>query len=65
MQNGSVESFNGRLRDELLNAHSVPSVCYARSAVDVWRSDYKTHRPHTALGGLTPSESIEHYSKNH
>jgi putative transposase len=56
MQNGSVESFNGRLRDELLNEHAFPTIFHARSAVDAWRFDYNHRRPHTSLGGLTPAE---------
>ncbi len=58
MQNGSVESFNGRLRDELLNEYSFPTIFHARSTVDAWRFDYNHHRPHTSLGGLTPAEFI-------
>lgn len=58
MQNGSVESFNGRLRDELLNEHVFPTIFHARSAVDAWRFDYNHRRPHTSLGGLTPAEFI-------
>lgn len=58
MQNGSVESFNGRLRDELLNEHAFPTLFHARSAVAAWRDDYNHTRPHTAIGGLTPTEFI-------
>jgi putative transposase len=61
MQNGSVESFNGRFRDELLNEHAFPTIFHARSAIEAWRIDYNDHRPHTALGGLTPAEFIEHH----
>jgi putative transposase len=61
MQNGSVESFNGRFRDELLNEHAFPSLSHARFAIEAWRLDYNLCRPHTALGGLTPSEFIEHH----
>jgi putative transposase len=62
MQNGSVESFNGRLRDELLNEHSFPTLFHARSAVEAWRFDYNHVRPHTALDGLTPIEFIRQTS---
>lgn len=61
-QNGSVESFNGRLRDELLNEHAFPTIFHARRAIEEWRLDYKAHRPHTSLNGLTPNEFIHHYS---
>ena len=60
-QNASVESFNGRFRDELLNEHAFPRIFHARAAIEAWRRDYNERRPHTALGGLTPSEFIEHH----
>lgn len=63
MQNGSVESFNGRFRDELLNEHVFPSIFHARSAIEAWRVDYNALRPHTSLAGLTPAEFIEQYRK--
>lgn len=58
MQNGSVESFNGRLRDELLNEHAFPTIFHARSSIEHWRIDYNEQRPHTRLDGLTPAEFI-------
>ena len=61
-QNGSVESFNGRLRDELLNEHAFPTIFHARRAIEEWRLDYNASRPHTSLKGLTPNEFIEQYS---
>ena len=56
MQNGFVESFNGRLRDECLNEHLFHSLNQAQRIVEAWRIDYNTERPHTSLEGLTPSE---------
>ena len=56
MQNGFVESFNGRLRDECLNEHLFRSYRHAREIIEVWRHDYNTERPHTSLDGLTPKE---------
>lgn len=56
MQNGFVESFNGRLRDECLNEHMFSSLAEARQIIEAWRIDYNTNRPHTSLNGLTPSE---------
>ncbi len=50
MQNGFVESFNGRFRNEGLNEHMF------RNLLEEWRTDYNAHRPHTSLGGLTPNE---------
>lgn len=50
-QNGFIESFNGRLRDELLNETLFGSLPHARAALDTWRRDYNTERPHLKLGG--------------
>jgi putative transposase len=55
LQNAFVESFNGRLRDECLNEHVFRSLLEARRIVEAWRIDYNTVRPHSSLGGLTPS----------
>ena len=54
-QNGFVESFNGRFRDECLNEHLFSSLVAARRIIEAWRNDYNTERPHTSLGGLTPA----------
>ena len=56
MQNGFVESFNGRLRDECLNEHLFPTLRHARRLIAAWRDDYNHHRPHSSLDGLTPRE---------
>ena len=56
MQNAFIESFNGRLRDELLNETLFPSLSYARAAVTGWRTDYNVTRPHSRLCWMTPSE---------
>ena len=56
MQNGFVESFNGRLRDECLNEHLFANLNEARQLIEEWRIDYNTNRPHTSLNGLTPTE---------
>lgn len=58
MQNGFVESFNGRLRDECLNEHVFDTMRHARRLIAAWRIDYNQNRPHSALGGLTPWEFI-------
>lgn len=57
-QNASVESFNGRLRDEFLNENAFPTIFHARRALEAWRRDYNEARPHTKLDGLTPAEFI-------
>ena len=54
MQNGFVESFNGRLRDECLNEHLFTNLRHARGLIEARRDDY--NRPHTSLDGLTPWE---------
>ena len=56
MQNGFVESFNGRLRDECLNEHLFSSYMQAQHIIETWRNDYNHNRPHTSLNGLTPIE---------
>ncbi len=53
-QNGYNESFNGRLRDELLNETLFRSLSHARAVLEDWRRDYNEQRPHSKLGWLTP-----------
>ncbi len=65
MQNGFVESLNGRLRDECLNEHLFRSLPAARQLIEEWRIDYNHHRPHTSLGGLTPTEFATQSRKDH
>ena len=55
-QNAFIESFNGRLRDELLNEVLFTSLAHARAALAEWMTDYNTQRPHSKLGWLTPAE---------
>lgn len=55
-QNGFIESFNARLRDECLNEHWFLSLADARRIVEEWRVDYNGNRPHSSLGNLTPEE---------
>lgn len=55
-ENGHIESFNGRLRDECLNTHQFLSLADARGKIEAWRIDYNQRRPHSSLGHLTPSE---------
>jgi putative transposase len=56
MQNAFIESFNGRLRDELLNETLFTSLAQARVALGCWRADYNGARPHSQLRWQTPSE---------
>lgn len=55
-ENGFIESFNGRLRDECLNVNEFATLEEARTVLRSWRHDYNHHRPHGSLGHLTPSE---------
>ncbi|MSY17801.1 MAG: IS3 family transposase [Actinobacteria bacterium] len=64
-QNAWIESFNGRLRDELLNSWRFDSLLEARVIVEDWRHDYNTNRPHTAHGELTPNEFALHWNTTH
>ncbi len=50
------ESFNGRVRDELLNVEEFGSLIEAQVIIEAWRVEYNTYRPHSSLGGLTPAE---------
>jgi putative transposase len=54
-QNGFVESFNGRMRDELLNEALFFTIRQARSILARWVDDYSTERPHSSLGYATPA----------
>jgi putative transposase len=54
-ENGYVESFNGRLRDELLNRELFLSLPEARYVLDEWRQEYNCRRPHSGLDWRTPA----------
>ncbi len=56
MQNGFIESFNGKFRDECLNEHWFTSLEEAREIIEQWRTHYNEERPHSALGYQTPSD---------
>jgi putative transposase len=55
MQNGFCESFNGRMRDELLNENLFLGLEHARTKIAIWADDFNQRRPHSALGYLTPA----------
>jgi putative transposase len=55
-ENGYIESFNGKLRDECLNTNLFCSVEDAQEKLDCWRQDYNENRPHSGLGGLAPAQ---------
>lgn len=56
MQNGVIESFNGRFRDEFLNEVLFSTLADARTQIVAWKEDYNRHRPHSALGNIPPAE---------
>ena len=62
MQNGYVESFNGKMRDELLNETLFFSLDHARSMVAAWMVDYNTVRPHSSLAYQTPAAYAEKFA---
>lgn len=63
-ENPFVESFNGRARDELLNIEEFGSLTEAQVVIEAWRIKYNTYRPHSSLGGLTPTEYAERWTIN-
>lgn len=54
-ENGYIESFNGKLRDEILNREIFYSVKETKVLVEDWRLEYNDHRPHSGLGYMTPA----------
>jgi len=62
IQNSHVESFNGRVRDECLNAHWFLSLEDAQFHIERWRRNYNTDRPHESCFPLTPTEFAETFS---
>ena len=56
MQNCFIESFNGRLREECLNANWFVTLADARRKIEAWRLDYNEARPHSSLGYLAPRQ---------
>lgn len=56
MQNGYIESFNGKFRDEHLNEHWFQTLQQARLALASWRKDYNEIRPHSSLGRIPPAQ---------
>jgi putative transposase len=63
-QNGFIESFNARLRDECLNETIFTSLAHARQVLAAWRHDYNHNRPHSSLGNMTPAEAAARSAGN-
>jgi putative transposase len=64
MQNGHVESFNGRFRQECLNQEWFTSLKEARQTIEAWRISYNTQRPHSSLGYVPPAAWVERHLNN-
>jgi Transposase and inactivated derivatives len=58
-ENGHIESFNGKLREECLSVNWFSNMKEAKDIIEAWRIDYNEKRPHSALRNLTPMEFIE------
>ncbi len=55
-QNGYIESFNGKFRDECLNEHWFDNLTQARTTIAAWRIDYNEVRPHSSCGRMPPAK---------
>jgi transposase InsO family protein len=59
-ENGNCESFNSKLRDELLNGAIFYSLNEAKIIIERWRRHYNTIRPHSSLGYKPPAPEVVH-----
>ena len=59
MQNGYIESFNGKFRDECLNEQWFETLQQARLTISIWRQDYNEVRPHSSVGRMPPARFAE------
>ena len=62
-ENAYVESFNGRLRDELLAVEQFTTLLEAQVVIEDWRVEYNTQRPHSSLGWLSPAAYAQRWSE--
>jgi transposase InsO family protein len=63
-ENGYVESFIGKMRDELLNGEVLDTLEEAKVLVEAWRKAYNRIRPHSSLGDLPPRQFIDKYKSS-
>lgn len=63
-ENPYVESFGGRLRDELLKVEQFDTLLEAKTVIEDWKEDYNHHRPHSSLGWLTPMAYAQKWTSN-
>ena len=61
-ENGYIESFNGKMRDELLNREIFDTLLEARVVTEDWRMEYNTVRPHSSLGYRPPAPEAYYYN---
>ncbi len=61
MQNGYIESFNGKFRDECLNEQWFETLQQARTAIAAWRQDYNEVRPHSSCHRMPPASFAEQH----
>ena len=64
MQNGYIESFNGKFRDECLNEQWFQTLSQARTCIAEWRRDYNEVRPHSSLGRIPPAQFAQQHRSN-
>ena len=64
-QNAWIESFNGRIRDELLNLWPFDSLLEAQVLIGDWRVDYNLNRPQSSLNQSTPDQFRKTWTNNH
>jgi putative transposase len=64
MQNGHVESFNGRLREECLNEHDFQNLAEAKDRIREWHRFYNYERQHSAIGWQTPAAYLQ-FTRDH
>ena len=64
-ENGYIESFNGKLRDELLDREQFDTLLEAKVLIEGWRREYNTIRPHSSLGYRPPAPETTAISMNH
>jgi transposase InsO family protein len=60
-ENGYIESFNGKMRDELLNGEVLDTLEEAKVLVEAWRKTYNRIRPHSSLGYRPPAAGPAHF----
>jgi transposase InsO family protein len=63
-ENSYIESFHGKLRDECLNQEIFSSIEQAGIVLENWREEYNNYRPHSSLGGLSPSVYMRRYQES-